>query len=273
LNISFQMCVDNFRKQNKCFSKYGMFMRTSTDKPYISVIIPAQNEEKSLAKVLFDLPRSMIDDIILVDNDSRDHTAEVARRHGCLVVFEPKHGYGQACLRGISVLNPKTNIVVFVDADHSDHGEQLPQLIEPIIKDGQDFVIGSRALGIREKGSMTPQALYGNKLACFLMKKFWNYTYTDLGPFRAITFEALKHLDMTDKDFGWTIEMQIKAVENQLKITEVPVDYRKRIGKSKISGTLIGTILAGTKILRTIFKYKLQHPPPKQAVLSRHCPS
>jgi len=224
--------------------------------PFISVIIPAFNEEKSLPKVLTDLPRNMIQEIIVVNNASTDNTAQVAQDHQCRVVYEPKQGYGQACLTGISTLNPKTDIIVFIDGDHSDHGEQLEKIIEPIVSQGYDFVIGSRVLGTREKGAMTPQAYYGNKLACFLMKIFWQVSYTDLGPFRAITHKALKQLNMSDQDFGWTIEMQIKAVEHKLKFMEIPVDYRRRIGKSKISGTLRGTILAGEKILRTIFKYK-----------------
>jgi len=223
----------------------------------ISVIIPAYNEEMSLPKVIDDLPRSVISEIIVVDNASTDQTAEIARQLGCRVVSELQRGYGKACLAGISALNPLTEIVVFIDGDRSDHGEQLAQIVDPIISHGYDFVIGSRALGSREPGAMTPQAYFGNKLACFLMKIFWNATYTDLGPFRAITFRALKQLHMCDQDFGWTIEMQIKAVVKNLVIKEVPVNYRRRIGKSKISGTLKGTILAGEKILRTIFKYKL----------------
>jgi len=225
-------------------------------RPYISVIIPALNEEHSLPRVLNDLPRSIIGEVIVVDNASTDNTAEVARKNGCRVIAESQKGYGQACLAGIRALDPQTEIVVFIDGDRSDHGEQLEKVIEPIIQDGYDFVVGSRALGIRQLGAMTPQAYYGNKLACFLMKLFWGATYTDLGPFRAITLRALEQLDMCDQDFGWTIEMQIKAIENNLKITEVPVNYRRRIGKSKISGTLKGTILAGEKILRTIFKYR-----------------
>jgi len=231
-------------------------MSNSQPQHFISVIIPAFNEEASLPKVIADLPRTLIQEIIVVDNTSTDNTAEVARQLGCRVVSESQRGYGQACLAGISALNPQTEIVVFIDGDRSDHGEQLEQIVEPIITDGYDFVIGSRALGAREPGAMTPQAYYGNKLACFLMKLFWGASYTDLGPFRAITFQALKRLHMHDQNFGWTIEMQIKAVENNLMIKEVPVDYRRRIGKSKISGTLKGTILAGEKILRTIFKYK-----------------
>jgi len=222
----------------------------------ISIIIPVYNEEQSLAHVIADLPRDLIDEIIVVNNASTDASADVARACGCRVVDEPQQGYGQACLTGIAHLKPSTDIVVFIDGDHSDHGQQLPELIKPLLENTADFVIGSRALGRREKGAMTPQAYYGNKLACFLMKIFWGMSYTDLGPFRAISFPALQKLNMTDQDFGWTIEMQIRAIEHQLRVKEVPVSYRKRLGRSKISGTLKGTVLAGYKILWTIFKYK-----------------
>lgn len=224
--------------------------------PRISVIIPVYNEAESLPKVIADLPVSTISDIIVVNNGSTDRSGEIARTLGCRVVDEPKRGYGKACLSGINALDKNTDVVVFIDGDHSDHPDQLTQLTEPIIEGDFDFVIGSRTLGNREKGAMTPQAFFGNKLACFLMKLFWQYRYTDLGPFRAIKKNALSKLNMTDENFGWTIEMQIKAIEKGLKIKEVPVDYRKRTGKSKISGTVKGAILAGEKILRTIFKYK-----------------
>lgn len=222
----------------------------------ISVIIPVYNEEKSLPNVIRDLPQDSIREIIVVNNASTDNTVAVAAEFNCRVVDEPRKGYGQACLKGIDVLDPQTDIVVFIDGDYSDHPDQLLQLVKPIMEEGQDFVIGSRALGVREKGAMTPQAFYGNKLACFLMKVFWGAFYTDLGPFRAIRYDALKRLKMSDRNFGWTIEMQIKAFEHKLNIVEVPVNYRKRIGHSKISGTVMGTIQAGYKILWTIFKYK-----------------
>lgn len=222
----------------------------------IAVIIPAHNEEKAIAEVLRDLPRDMIRNIIVVDNASTDGTAAVARDLGCMVVEEPQRGYGRACLAGIARLPSETDIVVFLDGDHSDHPEQLERLLRPITAEGYDFVIGSRLLGAREQGAMTPQAYWGNKLACFLMKVFWGVHYTDLGPFRAITYPALQQLEMSDRDFGWTIEMQIKAAARGLKVKEVPVDYRRRIGTSKISGTLRGTVLAGRKILWTIFKYR-----------------
>ena len=224
---------------------------------FISVIIPAQDEERSLPSVLSSLPRHLIRDIIVVDNASTDRTAAVAANAGCRVVAEPRKGYGQACLAGIKALDPATDIVVFIDGDYSDHAEQMERIVGPIIQGDYDFVIGSRALGERERGAMTPQAYYGNKLACFLMKAFWGAAYTDLGPFRAITFEGLKRLDMRDQDFGWTIEIQIKAAQHKLRTKEVPVDYRRRVGQSKISGTVKGTFLAGEKILRTIFKYKI----------------
>ena len=166
-----------------------------------------------------------------------------------MVIDEPVKGYGQACLTGISYLNIETDIVVFLDGDYSDHPSQLPNVVDPIIKEDYDFIIGSRILGNPDRGAMTPQAYWGNKLACFLMKLYWKHQYTDLGPFRAIRYSSLKKLKMQDRDFGWTIEMQIKAVEKKLRIKEVPVKYRKRIGKSKISGTISGTFLAGKKIL------------------------
>jgi len=222
----------------------------------ISVIIPAHNEEDSLPHVLSDLPRDKILDIIVVDNASTDKTAEVAIKSGCRLVRESRRGYGQACLSGIAHLRSDTDIVVFLDGDYSDHPEQINRLIDPIVNENIDMTLGSRLLGKREKGAMTPQSYYGNKLACYLMKKFWHAKYTDLGPFRAITFDGLKKLNMSDRNFGWTIEMQIKAMEQNLKVKELPTDYRRRIGTSKISGTIKGTILASYKILWTIFKYK-----------------
>ena len=206
--------------------------------------------------VLNDLPRADVSDIIVVDNGSQDDTSRVAGRLGCRVVSEPRRGYGQACLSGMSELRDDTDIVVFLDADYSDHPDQLPALLSLIMDDGYDFVLGSRILGQREEGAMMPQAYYGNKLACGLMTMFWGFRYTDLGPFRAIRYPALKRLGMTDRNFGWTIEMQIKAVEQGLRIKEVPVDYRCRVGRSKISGTFKGTVLAGSKILWTIFLYR-----------------
>lgn len=231
-------------------------MSASAHNPLVSVIIPVFNEEASLPQVIADLPRDILHDIIVVDNASTDGSATLAADLGCRVVREDRRGYGQACLAGIAALDTGTDIVVFVDGDYSDHPDQLPRLIQPILSGEYEFVIGSRAAGNREPGAMTPQAYYGNKLACFLMKLFWGVRYSDLGPFRAITRRALEQLCMSDRDFGWTIEMQIRAAEEGIATTEIPVDYRRRTGVSKISGTVKGTILASHKILHTIFMYK-----------------
>jgi glycosyltransferase involved in cell wall biosynthesis len=223
----------------------------------IDVIIPAFNEEKSIDYVIHDLPKDLIRHIIVCNNNSTDYTKQVAEKNGAIVVDENRPGYGSACLKGldyISNLEVKPHIVVFIDADYSDHPEELESLIEPIIKQDFDLVIGSRALGEREDNSMQPQQIFGNWLATTLIKLLYNYEFTDLGPFRAIKYNALLKIDMKDKDFGWTVEMQVKAAKNKLKCTEIPVTYRKRIGVSKVSGTLKGTIMAGYKILWTIFK-------------------
>lgn len=226
--------------------------------PSIVVIIPAYNEEKGLPKVIRDIPKELTDEIIVVSNGSTDNTVQVARNLGATVLEEQQKGYGNACLAGIQYLlgkERKPEIIVFIDADHSDHPEQMDKLIKPIIEGHMDMVIGSRALGKREPGSMTPQQLFGNRLATFLLKKIYKASFTDLGPFRAIRYSSLLQLGMEDRNYGWTVEMQLKAVKRGLKYTEVPVDYRRRIGQSKVSGTLKGTILAGYKILYTIGKY------------------
>ena len=227
-------------------------------KPLIKVIIPAFNEENSVGKVIEQIPRELVDEVIVVNNASTDRTELEARKEGATVLTESIPGYGRACLKGIDHISgsdPKPDIVVFLDADYSDHPEEMPKLIDPIVKDGQDLVIGSRALGKKEKGSMTVQQIFGNWLATRLLKLFYNANFTDLGPFRAIRYEALMELGMADKTYGWTVEMQLKAAKKKFKFVEVPVDYRKRIGFSKISGTLTGTIKAGYKIIATIFKY------------------
>jgi len=227
-------------------------------KPLVKVIIPAFNEENSVGKVLKQIPMELVGEIIVVNNASTDRTETEARKEGATLLTESVPGYGRACLKGIEYVSnadPKPDIVVFLDADFSDHPEEMPKLIEPIINDGQDMVIGSRALGNREKGSMTIQQIFGNWLATRLLKLFYNANFTDLGPFRAIRYESLIKLGMADKTYGWTVEMQIKAARQKLKFVEVPVDYRKRIGFSKISGTLTGTIKAGYKIIATILKY------------------
>ncbi len=226
----------------------------------IYVVIPARNEAMSLPLVLRDLPP--VGGVVVVDNGSTDDTAAVARKGGATVVREPQPGYGAACLAGLVQLRvwaeageKPPEIVVFLDADYSDHPELLPRLVEPILSGRADFVLGSRLLGERESGAMPPQSVYGNRLACFLMRMLWGVRYTDLGPFRAIRYGALQALRMEDRNFGWTVEMQIKAAVAGLRTLEIPVPYRCRIGTSKISGTLRGTVKAGTKILYTIAKY------------------
>ena len=222
--------------------------------PRISVIIPAYNEEQSIALVLNDLPRDRLHEIIVVDNRSTDRTAQVARDHGAKVYEEKRQGYGSACLKGIAMLD-HPDIVVFLDGDYSDYPEEISLLLEPILSDQKDFVLGSRMIKPESRKALLPQARYGNKLAVFLIRLFFQHKYTDLGPFRAIRYESLKAIDMQDQDFGWTVEMQIKAVRKGLQIEEIPVSYRERIGVSKITGTLAGTFKAGTKIIYTIFKY------------------
>ncbi|NNK90602.1 MAG: glycosyltransferase [Saprospiraceae bacterium] len=225
--------------------------------PIIDVIIPAFNEEKSIVHVIHDIPEKLVRDILVCNNNSTDRTKEVALQAGATVLDETRKGYGSACLKGLAYIENKEikpDIVVFVDGDYSDYPQQLPQLIQPILDDDMEMVIGSRALGKLEKGSMQIQQIFGNWLATTLIKMIYGYEFTDLGPFRAVTYEALKKMQMADKDFGWTVEMQVKAAKLKIKSTEVPVDYRKRIGVSKVSGTLKGTILAGHKILWTIFK-------------------
>lgn len=226
----------------------------------ISVIIPAFNEADAIGLVLNDIPREIVTEIIVVDNNSTDNTSAIASANGATVLFEKtEQGYGAACLKGIRYIRDqlvKPDIVVFMDGDYSDHGEQLKDVIAPIIQEGFDMVIGSRALGKKEKNAMMPQQIFGNWLATLLLKWRYGVTFTDLGPFRAIRYDALLALNMQDRNYGWTVEMQVKAARQKLKITEVPVDYRRRIGISKVSGTVKGTILAGYKIITTIFKYR-----------------
>ena len=227
--------------------------------PDIVVIIPALNEEKSLPLVLNDLPT--VSQIFVVDNGSTDSTAEVARANGATVIDQPVRGYGAACLAGIDAAqtwatqNQSNPIIVFVDGDYSEHVDKLPDIASPIVEQTHDFVLGSRLLGKREKGAMPPQSIFGNKLACGLMQLFFGHKYTDLGPFRALRLDQLQALDMVDTNFGWTIEMQIKAVKKKLRILEIPVPYRRRTGQSKISGTVMGSIRAGVKILYSIYRY------------------
>ncbi len=217
----------------------------------IAVIIPVLNEEAAIGRVIDDIP-VWVDDIIVVDNGSTDSTARVAAVHGARVIAEPQRGYGAACLRGIAALNAP-DIVVFLDGDYSDHPEEMPLLVDPVIQSEVDFMVGSRARGTREPGSLTPQATFGNWLATRLIRIFWGIRYTDLGPFRAIRYRTLLQLDMADRDYGWTVEMQIKAALHAVPADEVPVSYRKREGVSKVSGTVRGVVGAGYKILSTIF--------------------
>ncbi len=220
----------------------------------IVVIIPALNEEESLPKVLKDIPE-FVDEIIVVDNGSTDSTITVADKNGATVLTEVEKGYGAACLRAIDYIKNKNyDILVFLDGDYSDYPEEMELLVNPIIKENYDVVIGSRILGKREKGAMLPQALFGNWLASFLIKLFWGYKFTDLGPFRAIKYSSFLKLNMQDRNYGWTVELQIKAAKQKMKCMEVPVSYRKRIGKSKVTGTLKGTAKASFKILYLIFR-------------------
>ena len=217
-------------------------------------IIPAYNEEESIGKVIRDIPGEIITEIIVVDNNSTDQTGKVANEAGATVLFESVKGYGAACLRGIEYLrNKKCDAVVFLDGDYSDYPEEIVDLVKPIENNQYDFVLGSRVLGTREKGSLLFHSRIGSLIAGFLMKLFWNVKYTDLGPFRAIKFNKLIELNMRDKWFGWTVEMQVKAAKKKFRILEIPVKYRKRIGKSKVTGTLKGTLMASIIILKTIF--------------------
>ncbi len=225
--------------------------------PDIRVIIPAFNEEASIAKVISEIPDS-VTEIVVVSNNSTDNTVLNAEKAGATVLSENKKGYGYACLCGIEYISKqskKPEIIVFIDGDYSDYPEELNKLVQPILERDMDLVIGARARELREPGSMTPQQVFGNKLATFLMKVLFGAKFTDLGPFRAIKYDKLMQLQMEDKTYGWTVEMQLKAIRKKLKYTEVPVRYKKRIGVSKVSGTVKGTIFAGIKILAWIFKY------------------
>ena len=223
--------------------------------PSIAVVIPVFNERESLPLVVADIPRDVVGEIVVVDNGSTDDTRLVASGLPVRLVREERRGYGSACLAGISALEGSPpEILVFLDGDYSDHPEELPRLTEAIAA-GADLAIGSRMLGHREPGALLPQARVGNALACFLIRLISGHRYTDLGPFRAIRWGALRSLGMEDRDFGWTVEMQLKALKKGLSVVEVPVSYRRRVGVSKITGTLSGTVAAGYKILWTIARY------------------
>lgn len=223
----------------------------------IVVVIPALDEEKSLPKVLAEIPADLVDEVFVVDNGSRDLTTEVARSAGATVLHEPRAGYGQACLTGIAALRQSPpDIVVFIDGDYSDRAAEMRELVQPIVDDAADFVVGSRVLGSREPGALAPHARWGNWLATWMIRILYDYHFTDLGPFRAIRYETLLSLAMCDRDYGWTAEMQAKAARAGVRATEVPVSYHRRIGTSKITGTVKGTVLAGWKIISTILRYR-----------------
>ena len=225
--------------------------------PAIAVVIPALNESGPIRRVLADIPMDIVTRVVVVDNGSSDDTAEVARSLGAMVLSEPRRGYGQACLTGIEYLKDprrRPDILVFLDADYSDYPGELSRVVEPVLEGRADLVIGSRVLGEALPGALLPQARFGNWLATRLIRWIWGVSYTDLGPFRAVRFDRLLEIGMRDTNFGWTVEMQVKAARRGLVGVEVPVSYRPRIGRSKVTGTVSGTIGAGTKILWTIFR-------------------
>ncbi|MDC7999591.1 glycosyltransferase family 2 protein [Aequorivita todarodis] len=226
----------------------------------IKVIIPAYNEEASIGKVIAEIP-DFVSEIIVVDNNSTDNTSEVAKSAGATVLFQPKGGYGNACLKGMEYISEediKPEIIVFLDGDYSDYPSELTKIVAPILEDDIDFVVGARVKTLREAGSMTFPQRFGNALATKLMKLFFNSKFTDLGPFRAIKYEKLLALNMEDKTYGWTVEMQLKVLKKKFTYVEVPVKYKNRIGTSKVSGTVKGAIFAGVKILSWIFKYSFK---------------
>lgn len=223
----------------------------------VDVIIPVLNEQNAVGHVIDEIPKTHLRHVIVVDNGSTDNTPQVAADKGAIVLHEPQRGYGSACLTGIrhiQELPTAPDVIAFLDGDYSDYPEHLDDIINQIEK-GYDLVIGSRALGEMESGAMTIPQVFGNWLATRMLKIFYGYRFTDLGPFRAMKYEQLISLNMEDPNFGWTVEMQVKAAKLKMKTTEVPVNYRNRIGKSKISGTIKGTFLAGHKIITTIFKH------------------
>lgn len=234
----------------------------TTQMPKIVVIIPAYNEEASISYVIKDIP-SIVDEIIVVSNNSTDNTEDSAKRAGATVLVEHQKGYGHACLKGMEYIasfdyTELPDIVVFLDGDYSDYPEELTKIVQPIIEDNIDFVVGARVKELREQGSMTGPQIFGNWLATVLMRLFFKSTFTDLGPFRAIKYPKLLELKMEDKTYGWTVEMQLKVLKQKLSYKEIPVHYKNRIGVSKVSGTVKGAIFAGVKILTWIFKYSFK---------------
>ncbi|GBE05285.1 undecaprenyl-phosphate mannosyltransferase [bacterium BMS3Abin10] len=222
----------------------------------ISVIIPALNEEASLPRTLRDIPRDLVDEVVVVDNGSTDSTPSIAREWGATVLFEPRRGYGYPCLKGIEYLKDRNpDVVVFLDGNYSDHPEEIIRLVDPVVKEGYDLVLGSRVMGKCEKGALRPPVRFGNFLASALIRLLYGFKYSDMGPFRAIRFDKLLELDMKG-NLGWTIEMQVKAIKKGYSITEVPVSYRKGSGRSKITGNVKGILKVGYRIIRTIFKLR-----------------
>ncbi len=239
---------------------------TETQGARVLVVIPAFNEARAIGRVIRDIPPGAVEEVVVVNNASTDETARHARAAGATVLREDRKGYGWACLRGIDYARArKPDIIVFLDGDHSDHPEEMPRLVAPIARGEADFVVGSRMRGSREPGALLPQALVGNYVACALIRWRWGVRFTDLGPFRAIRFAALERLAMQDKTFGWTVEMQIKAARAGLRCLEAPVSYRRRVGVSKVTGSVSGTVKASVKILWTIGKFALKRSrlPPK----------
>lgn len=233
----------------------------------VAIIIPARNEELALAKVLSEIPRELVSEVIVVDNGSRDKTALIAKEGGARVVHEPAPGYGRACLAGLRALDDQIDTIAFLDADHSDYPEELAKLLEPIQQGYADLVVGSRLL-LAQRGSLTIVQRFGNQLACTLMYRLFGYQYSDLGPFRVIRRSVIDSLHMQDQTYGWTVEMQAKAAKRGLRVIEIPVGYRRRIGQSKISGTIKGSIKAGSKILWTIGVVALRYSgAPKRVAL------
>ena len=232
---------------------------SNTTKTFISVVIPALNEEATIGAVVRAVPREIASEVIVVDNGSDDHTAERAREAGARVVLEPQRGYGRACRAGVRALAPDCRIVVFLDGDGSDCPELMGRLVQPIIEGTHDFVIGSRTRGKREPGSMNFQQVFAGRVAGILVRALYGVRYTDMCPFRAIRRDALDHLKMREETYGWNLEMQMRAARARLRILEVPVDHRRRAGgESKVSGTLRGTLLAGTRILLTFARVALE---------------
>lgn len=240
----------------------------------VVLMMPALDEEQALPLVLSDLSAlraaelaPWLDEIIVVDNGSQDRTAAIARAAGATVLHEPTRGYGAACLRAIDYLRAQPpEVLVFMDADHSDHADDIPALVHPILDDRHDLVIGSRTLGVRERGALLPQARIGNWIATGWIRLRFGFRYTDLGPFRAVRFATLERMGMRDRDFGWTVEMQVRALQIGARVTEVPVAYRRRVGRSKISGTLSGSYRAGTTILAKLWKLRQAPRPPSNGV-------